>query len=71
MAEPLNSVNAFLEDLMARRGNITVSGNANRHGIELSGGYVVEMIPFEPDAVTYRNWYYYNTASNLLMRNNC
>jgi len=28
----------------------------------------VEMTPFEPDASTYRNWYYYNTATNALMR---
>lgn len=68
MVEPLRTTNAFLEDLMIRRGTITVSGNANRHGIELNGGSVVEMTPFEPDAATHRNWYYYNTASNLLMR---
>jgi hypothetical protein len=61
----------FLEDLLIRRGNITTSGNANRFGIELpigNGGYVVEMTPFEPDAATYRNWYYYNTNTNTLMR---
>jgi hypothetical protein len=68
MVEPLRTTNAFLEDLMIRRGTITVSGNANRHGIELNGGTVVEMTPFEPDAATHRNWYYYNTTSNLLMR---
>ena len=68
MVGSLNNTNTFLEDLMARRGSITVSGNANRLGIELNGGYVVEMTPFEPDASTYRNWYYYNTSSNLLMR---
>jgi len=66
--EPLNTVNAFLEDIMARRGSITVAGNPNRLGIEMAGGHVVEMTPFEPDAATYRNSYYYNTASNLLMR---
>jgi len=67
MVEPLNS-DKFLEDLMARRGAITVSGNANRLGVELNGGHIVEMTPFEPDAATFRGWYYYNTMSNLLMR---
>ena len=66
--EPLRTTDAFLRDLMTRRGVATVSGNPNRFGIELAGGHVVEMTPFEPDAATYRNWYYYNTASNLLMR---
>jgi formylmethanofuran dehydrogenase subunit C len=64
----LQNTNAFLEDLMIRRGAITVSGNANRFGIEMYGGHVVEMTPFEPDASTYRNWYYYNTSSNILKR---
>jgi hypothetical protein len=68
MIQPLGSVNAFLEDIMARRGSITVAGNPNRFGIEMVGGSVVEMTPFEPDPVTYRHWYYYNTASNILMR---
>jgi hypothetical protein len=68
MADVLTNINSFLADLMTRRGAITASGNANRLGIELNGGRVVEMTPFEPDAATYRNWYYYNTASNVLMR---
>ena len=64
----LDDINAFLADLIERRGSAAVSGNANRLGIELMGGHVVEMTPFEPDASTYRNWYYYNTALNALMR---
>lgn len=64
----LTEMNAFLEDLLARRGEAAVSGNANRLGIELMGGHVVEMTPFEPDATTCRNWYYYNTVVNALMR---
>jgi hypothetical protein len=66
--EPLGNTNSFLEDLMIRRGAITAAGNPNRFGVEMNGGYIVEMTPYEPDAATYRNWYYYNTASNLLMR---
>ena len=65
---PVDPTTAFLTDLLARRGDVTVSGNANRLGIELAGGQVVEMTPFEPDPTTYRHWYYYNTASNILMR---
>jgi hypothetical protein len=61
-------MNEFIEDLLERRGNVTVSGNSNRTGIELNGGEVVQMTPFEPDAITFRNWYYYNTATNTLMR---
>ncbi|MCK9557572.1 MAG: hypothetical protein M0R50_05975 [Candidatus Cloacimonetes bacterium] len=68
MSTALNNTNTFIEDLMIRRGDITASGNANRLGIELNGGYVVEMTPFEPDAATYHNWYYYNTSSNILKR---
>jgi hypothetical protein len=64
----LTEINTFLEDLFSRRGEAAVSGNANRLGIESTGGHVVEMTPFEPDAATYRNWYYYNTATNALMR---
>jgi len=66
--QPLDSVNAFLEDLMARRGSITAAGNSNRMGIELAGGDIVEMTPFEPDPATFRHRYYYNTSSNILMR---
>jgi hypothetical protein len=66
--EPLTTTDLFLADLMNRRGAATVSGNANRLGIELNGGYIVEMTPYEPDANTYRQSYYYNTVTNSLMR---
>lgn len=66
--QPLNLTNAFLADLMERRGAITASSNSNRLSVELTGGHVVEMTPFEPDASTYRNWYYYNTSINVLKR---
>lgn len=64
----LENIDEFLTDLLERRGKATVSGDSDRTCIEMSGGHVVEMTPFEPDALTFRNWYYYNTKTNTLMR---
>jgi hypothetical protein len=55
----------FLEDLFARRAPINVGGNPHRF-IELVGGREVPLISYEPDPVTFRDKYYYNTRLNSL-----
>jgi len=64
----LSGMRAFLEDLMGRRGNVTVGGNPVGMIAELHGGDAVELTAFEPDPATYRQPFYYNTVINCLYK---
>ncbi len=61
------TTNAFLEDLFARR-KPKKGGHQNIRNIELIGGKVIEPTAFEPDPVTHRGEYYYNSINNILYR---
>lgn len=63
----LPRINAFLEDLLARRG-LRSSGFNNIRLVELNGGRIVEPTAFEPDPSTYRGEFYYNAINNVLYR---
>lgn len=58
----------FIEDILNRRGDVTVGGNPARMIAELHGGDMVELTAFEPDASTHRQPFYYNTATNCLYK---
>jgi len=59
--------NEFLEDLFARRKQRKI-GYQNIRNVELIGGKIIEPTAFEPDPVTYRGEYYYNSVTNVLYR---
>lgn len=59
--------NAFLADLLQRRGKKSI-GSDSVWFLELHGARVVQPIAFEPDANTYRGAYYYNAITNTLYR---
>jgi hypothetical protein len=54
-----------LDDVVARRCGGQQGFNPWRF-VELYGGEVIEPTAFEPDPVTYRSSYYYNTTTNRL-----
>ena len=65
----LSDMISFLSDLASRRGQVTVGHNApslmvalNRHTKS------VEILPFEPDPITFRDEYYYNSVDNVLYK---
>ena len=68
MSATLNSMRVNLADLVARRGNVTIGGNPPEMIAELYGGEMVPLLAFEPDAVTCRKPYYYNTVINCLYK---
>ena len=55
----------ILEDIVKYRGNITVGGNPIRF-VELVGGKEVPLLSHQPDPITFREKYYYNTRLNAL-----
>jgi hypothetical protein len=57
----------FLEDLFSRRQQRKV-GYQNIRNVELIGGTIIEPMAFEPDPVTHRREYYYNSVTNILYR---
>lgn len=63
----LAETTAFLTDLFARRGEPAVGFNPPRF-VELYGGQLVDCLAYEPDAVTFRRLYYYNTTANVLYK---
>jgi hypothetical protein len=65
--EGLAKSNAFISDLLARRGK-KYKGHHNVRNIELLGGRIVEPTAFEPDPTTHRGEYYYNATINVLFR---
>jgi len=58
---------AFLTDLMARRGKATPGYNPSWF-VELYDGTIIEPTAFEPDPATHRHDYYYNAITNALYK---
>lgn len=58
---------AFFESLSEARGNPGVGHNANRFIESLGGTYVINEFN-EPDPITFRGDYYYNTRINQLFK---
>ena len=63
----LQVVNDSLSEIFSRRLPSTVGGDPYNF-VELLGGHVVDTIHYEPDPITYRGYYYYNTSTNVLYR---
>lgn len=62
----LNQINDSITDLLARR-NVSSGGAVSPHNaIEYFGGIMVPILPYEPDPVTFREQYYYNSTLNML-----
>lgn len=57
----------FVTTLMERRGKRTLGYNPHRF-VELHGGEMIEPTAFEPDPITHRNNYYYNSVTNVLYK---
>lgn len=68
MSATLANMRDFIEDILDRRGNVTIGGNPISLIAELHGGAMVELTAFEPDPATCREPYYYNTALNSLYK---
>jgi hypothetical protein len=58
----------FLDDLSLRRSRFLGGQPLPASVVELDGGSMLEMTPFEPDPTTFRGEYYYNTARNVLYK---
>ena len=56
-----------VESIQVRRGRPGGGGNPSRF-VELAGGKAVLMLWHEPDPVTARTAYYYNTRQNKLFK---
>ena len=56
----------IVDEIFSRRGS-GLGYNPHRF-IELFGGKMVETLRHEPDALTFRDEYYYNTRINVLFR---
>jgi hypothetical protein len=67
MENYMGTTDDFLTDLIDRRRPGSEGGNPHRF-VELYGGEAVEVTAFEPDPVTYRTDYYYNSIRNVLYR---
>ena len=63
----------FLEEVITKRyavlgaGSTMVGGNPHQF-VELLGGKLVEMVAYQPDPLTFRDEYYYNTMTNHLYK---
>jgi len=57
----------ILSEILSRRGRTTVGFNPNRF-VELEGADAVPVMNYEPDPVTFRSEYYYNSRQNALFR---
>ena len=68
MSITLTNMREFIEDVLDRRGDVTVGGNPTRMIAELHGGEMVELTAFAPDASTYREPFYYNTIICLIVK---
>lgn len=62
----LAATRAFLTDLLARRGTYTVGHQNPRLYLEGTSAKFVPVTAFEPDPVTCRSKYYYNSVENTL-----
>lgn len=60
--------NRIPEDVLINRGEKGIGFNSVELISKLTGGKIVEMTPFEPDASTHRDEWYYNTSENMLYR---
>lgn len=59
----------FLQDLFSRRNQFKRGGvSYPANFVELYDGKMVESIPYEPDANTFRSNYYYNSFTNTLYK---
>ena len=52
---------------MSRRNSESL-GYSTYNYLETYGATLVEITPFEPDPLTYRNDYYYNASENVLYK---
>ncbi len=57
-----------LQDILSRRPLPSPLVTLPHRLVELWGGKIVPMIAHEPDPVTFRQSYYYNTSLNRLFR---
>lgn len=57
----------FMVDLLARRGTPTPGYNPHRF-VELFGGQLVPIYSYEPDPMTSRSDFYYNSRINQLFK---
>ncbi len=66
----IDSVNRFRGDYEASRepGYTRLNTRINPYFLELIKGHVVEVLSGEPDALTYRGNYYYNSKLNALFQ---
>lgn len=65
----LNDMIDFLSDLASRRGQVTVGHNASSLMVALNKNTKsVEILSFEPDPITFRDEYYYNSVDNVLYK---
>ena len=58
----------LLSEILDKRAPITTGHTPVRLGSELRDGGIVEPTPFEPDPLTHRSDYYYNSDKNILFR---
>lgn len=56
-----------MTDLKTRRGRVYPGGNPTRF-VELTGGEDIEYSFYEPDPVTCRSPYWYDTRNNILYK---
>jgi hypothetical protein len=57
----------IFEEIIAARGAPSVGGNALTY-LGLGGADIIEQLWYEPDPLTFRGDYYYNTKTNQLFK---
>lgn len=57
----------ILEGIISRRGSPTIGGNPHAF-VKLFGGKIVPFSNYEPDPITFRDEFYYNTRLNQLFK---
>ena len=64
----LTNTNEFLTDLFNHRPKSYQGHNAITLLSELYGGSTIQLQSYEPDPITFRSQYYYNTSLNILYK---
>lgn len=63
----LETTNQFLQDLIQRQGQ-RGGGHSTIWELERTGGKIISFSHYEPDPITFREEYYYNTTENILYK---